>query len=71
MVQSTFNQSLCSYYKMLWSWSKKLGKIYWYVSGGIIKVKIHERGNSSSVRHTDDFIKYFRGVGFTTFHNCK
>ena len=66
------NQSLCSYYKMLWSWSKKLhnmGRIYsWYVSGGTIKIKIHEHGDSISVTHTDE---HFPGVDFTTFHNPK
>ena len=69
------NQSLCSYYKMLWSWSKKLhsiGKNYrWYVSGGTTKIKIHEHGDFVSVIHTDDFLKHFPGVDFTTFHNCK
>ena len=38
------NQSLCPYYKMLWSWSKKLhnkGGVYCsIVSGGTIKIKI-------------------------------
>ena len=40
---------LCSYYKMLWSWSKKLpnmGIIYsWLLSGGTIEIKISEHGN--------------------------
>ena len=40
------NQSLCFYYKMLWSWLKNLhnmGRIYSYqVSGGKIKINIHE-----------------------------
>ena len=41
------------------------------MSGGTIKIKIHELGNSLSVTHTDDFIKHFPGANFTTFNNCK
>ena len=69
------NQILCSYCKMLWSWSKKLHnmvRIYsWFVSGGKIKIKIYEQGNFVSVTHTDDFIKHFPGVDFTAFRNGK
>ena len=53
------NQSLCSYYKRLWSWSKKLnsmGKIYSW------------NGDSVSVTHTSDIIKHFHGVDATTFY---
>ena len=54
---------------MLWSWSKKLinmGRIYsWYVSGGTTEIKIHEHGNSATVKHTDNFIKHFPCVDFT------
>ena len=42
-------KSLCSYYKLLWSWSIKLpnmGIIYsWFLSGGTIEIKISEHGN--------------------------
>ena len=69
------NQSLWSYYKMLWSWNKKLhnmGRIYsWFVSGGTIKTKIYQHGDFASVTHTDDFIKHFPDVDFTAFHNRK
>ena len=69
------NQSLCFYYKMLWSWSKKLhnmGRIYsWFVSGGTIKIEISKHGNFVSVSHTDDFITHFPDVDFTAFHNQK
>ena len=69
------NQGLCSHYKILWSWSKKLhnmGRIYfWFVSGGTIKIKILERGDFVSVTHTDDFIKPFPDVDFIAFHNRK
>ena len=51
------NQTICSYYKMLWLWSKKLhivGRIYsWYVSVGTIIIKIHQHGDFVSVTHTD------------------
>ena len=64
------NQSLCSYYKMLWPWNKKLyimGRIYsWFVSGGTIKVKILEHGDFVSLTRTDDFIKHFPDVDFTS-----
>ena len=40
------NQSLCSYYRLLWSKSKKLhckGRIFgWYLSNGSIKIKLQE-----------------------------
>ena len=72
------NQRLCSYYKMLWSWSKKLhnmGRIYsGFLSGGTIKIKILEHDDFVSVTflaHTDDFIKYFPHVNFIAFHNRK
>ena len=69
------NQILCSYYKTLWSWSKKLrnmGRIYsWTVSGGTIKIKNFEYGDFVSVTHTDDFIKHFPEVDFTAFYNHK
>ena len=69
------NQSLCSYYKILWSWSKKLhnmGRIYsWFASGDTIKIKILEHGDFVSVTHTDDFIKHFPDIDFTAFHNRK
>ena len=58
---------------MSWSWSKKLHnikRIYsWYVSGGTIKILIHEHGDSVSVTQTHDFVKHFPGVDFVTFLN--
>ena len=69
------SQSLCSYYKMLWSWSKELrnmGRTYsWFVSGSTIKIKILEHGDFLSVTHTYDFITHFPDVDFTAFHNRK
>ena len=68
------NQSFCPYYKMLWSWSKKLHIMRRYssfVSEGTIKTKIYKHGDFFSVAHTDNFIKHFPEVGFTAFHNLK
>ena len=69
------NQSLCSYYKMLWSRSKRLqdmGRIYsWFGSGGTTKTKIYEYSDFFSVTHTDDLFKHCPDVEFTAFHNHK
>ena len=69
------NQSLCPYYKMLWSWSKKLhnkGGVYCsIVSGGTIKIKIPQHGDFVSVTVIDDFIKHFSDIDFTAFYNRK
>ena len=60
------NSSLCPYYCMLWSKCKRLhdlGKISnFYISSGIIKVKISENRNPISITHTQDFVKYFPEV---------
>ena len=59
------NQSLCSYYRVLWSRSKKLlsmGKINnFHISNGTIKIKIQE-GTPLSITRNADFEKYFPGV---------
>ena len=60
------NQSLCPYYRILWSKSKKLhslGKIHiFFVSNSGIKVKINENSQPLSITHESDFEKYFPGV---------
>ena len=60
------NQSLCSYYRVLWSKSKKLlsmGKINdFHISNGTIKIKIQEGSTPLSITHNADFEKYFPGV---------
>ena len=60
------NQSLCPYYMVLWSKSKKLsnlGKIHnFYFSNGIIKIKVDENSQPISISHSCDFEKYFPGV---------
>ena len=39
------------------------------MSGGTIKILIHEHGDSVSVTQTHDFVKHFPGVDFVTFLN--
>ena len=60
------NQSLCPYYKFLWSKSKRLyamKKIHWYyVSNGTVKVKLEENSLPLSITHTTDFDKHFPGI---------
>ena len=59
-------QSLCPYYRMLWSKTKTLyqkGKIdSFYVSNGNIKIRLQENARPITTFHTHDFIKYFPGV---------
>ena len=60
------NQSLCPYYKSLWSKSKKLlslGKIHsFFVSNSTIKLKLQENGEPVAITHSSDFRKYFPDV---------
>ena len=60
------NQSLCSYYRLLWSKSKKLlsmGKINnFHISNDTIKIKIQEGSTPLSITHNTDFERYFPGV---------
>ena len=62
------NQSLCSYYRLLWSTSKKLhGKsriVGWYVSNGSIKIKLQENSRPLYISQIEDFKKYFPDVDF-------
>ena len=60
------NESLCSYYKMLWNkckklWEKKL--IYkYFTSNGNIRYRIRENGNVHTVTHITDFKKNFPDI---------
>ena len=60
------NQSLCPYYRSLWSKSKKLhslGKIYnFFVSNTGIRIKINENSKPLSITHVSDFEEHFPGV---------
>ena len=65
------NESLCSYYKMLWNkwkklWEKKLIYTY-FTSNGNIRYRIRENGNVNTVTHITDFKKNFPDL---TFINC-
>ena len=65
-TQVFVNQSLCPYYKSLWSKSKKLlslGKIHsFFVSNSTIKLKLQENGEPVAITHSSDFRKYFPDV---------
>ena len=60
------NRSLCPYYKMLWSKSKKLhslSKIHsFFISGGTIKTRVNENSSPLSITHVYDFSKHFPDV---------
>ena len=60
------NRSLCPYYKVLWSKSKKLhnlGKIHsFFVSGDTVKIIINESNAPLPVTHVDDFGNYYPDV---------
>ena len=60
------NRSLCPYYKMLWSKSKKLhslSKIHSiFISGDTIKIRVNENSSPLSIPRVDDFGKHFPDV---------
>ena len=62
------NQSLCSYYRLLWSISKKShgnDKIFgWYVSNWSIKTKLQENIRPIYISHMEDIKKYCHDVDF-------
>ena len=62
------NQSLCSFYRLLLSASKKLhdkGRIFsWYLSNGSIKIKLQENSRPLNIFHMEDFKKCFSDVDF-------
>ena len=57
------NQSLCLYYRMLWSKRKllhRMGKIFaYYLSNGNVKTKIQENSRPLTVSHTSDSESHF------------
>ena len=60
------NRSLCQYYQMLWSKSKKLhsmGRIHsFYIAGESIKIKVHENSTPLAITHVNDFEYHFPDV---------
>ena len=65
-TQVYINQSLCPYYKSLWSKSKKLctlGKIHsFFISNSTIKLKLQENSVPVAITHNSDFQKCFPDV---------
>ena len=68
-TQIYINQSLCPYYKSLWSKSKKLrslGKIHsFFISNSAIKLKIHENSEPIAITHSSDFKQHFPDVNLS------
>ena len=60
------NQSLCPYYRVLWSKSisiHSMGKIFsYYVSNVTVKIKIEETSKPLSIMHISDLEKLFPDV---------
>ena len=60
------NQSLCPYYRMLWSKSKRLHSMgiinSFFISGGTVKVKITENSRPLAITHLNDFTVHFPNV---------
>ena len=60
------NQSLCPYYRILWSKTKclqSMGKINnFFISGGTVKIKIDENSKPLTITHLDDLAINFLGV---------
>ena len=65
-IKLYLNQSLCPYYRILWSKSKTLftmGKMNSYlISNGSVKMSLQEQGPSILIADTADFENYFPGV---------
>ena len=62
------NQSLCTYYRVLWFKAKCLHSLKrvssFYVSGGTIKNKISENSLPLPITNVSDFKEYFPDVNF-------
>ena len=60
------NQSLCPYYRILWSKTKRLqsmGKINsFFISGGTVKIRIDENSKPLAITHLDDLAINLSGV---------
>ena len=64
------NQSVCPYYAILWSKSKRLHAMKqihnYYVSNGTMKVKLEENSRPISITHATDFHKHFPGIALSS-----
>ena len=60
------NQSLCPYYRILWSKTKRLqnmGKINdFFISGGTVKIKIDENSKPLAITYFNNLAISFPGV---------
>ena len=64
-IKLYINESLCPYYRILWSKSKALftmRKIHNFISNGSVKIRLQEKGPSIPTKHKADFEKHFPGV---------
>ena len=60
------NQSLCTYYRVLWSKAKSLHSLKrissFYVSGGTVKIKISENGLALAITNVNDSKEHFPDI---------
>ena len=65
-------QSLCPYYKVLWSKSKRLSDLNeihsFYISNNGIKIRIHENSKPIIITHAADLEKHFPGIDLSLPH---
>ena len=66
------NQSLCSYYKVLWSKSERLRDLNeihsFYISNNGIKIRIHKNSKPIIITHVADLEKHFPGIDLSLPH---
>ena len=58
------NQSLCPYYRILWSKDKRLQNIgsNFYISSGTIKINVTENSSPITIMHLDNFKIHFPDI---------
>ena len=60
------NQSLCPYYRILWSKAERLQNIgaidNFYISSGTIKIKVTKNSSPITIMYLDDFKIHFRDI---------
>ena len=65
-IKLYLNESLCPYYRILWSTSKALftkGKIHsYFIWNGSVKIRLKGKGLSIPITHTADFEMHFPAV---------
>ena len=62
-IKLYLNESLCPYYRILWSKSKALftmGKTHsYFISNGSVEIRLQEKGPPIPFTHTADFKNFF------------